>query len=222
MRPLLIAPSYRSTDFGAELNIADKINIFFDRIRGWYVDIVAQLDLRVDNSRYAVITLTFSYFEMIAKYVEGYEGTDQNAEYFKRGLNYVFPQINEIQDIPRPAVDLLADLYIANRDTLYHLMFVPFPLGISDEMDDTFVGEGNVLWINPALLIGDLRRHIAEMEALLRNRRNTDERTNFEKRYDFERGLAPRANGGSNGTDFMGRREEQPGLGDGGDGSGGY
>ncbi len=133
---LWISPSYQDTDFPHPHTLETKITLFEDRVRRWKLDIADQLingsqeKSPIRHSGYATLDIVVSYFEMIAKYEDGFIGR-KSEEYFKKGVYSVFP---EFKNIPPPAqtplspvgnvvslIDVVLDLmYDGIRCGLYH------------------------------------------------------------------------------------------------------
>ena len=78
-----ISPNYRKSDFKSPLSIDDKIKVFEDQVLGWQLDIAVWImksgAREAQHSAYAVLHIVLSYFEMYAKYEQGYvkEGEEQ-------------------------------------------------------------------------------------------------------------------------------------------------
>ncbi len=197
-----ISPDYKNTDFSLPLSIDDKITIFFDRVDGWQLGIADQcINGRkgpngeiepIPDSGFAVLHIVLSYFEMIAKYQDGFEDTGESGHYFKKGVYSVFPQF-EPESLP--IVDSLLDiLYSGARCGLYHSGMTDSRIiltGGGDEPIELLVFDpqkrGKVkLRINPHLLVPVLRTHLRDYVEQLRDAHNSTLRQNFEKRFDFE------------------------------------
>jgi hypothetical protein len=52
------------------------------------------------HAEYAVLDILMSYFEMIAKYREGYLRTNKSRIYFKKGVRFVYPELNKKKGFP--------------------------------------------------------------------------------------------------------------------------
>lgn len=100
-----ITPKHLFSDFTLPLTIEQKITIFFERADGWQLEIADLLTkgvydkkgkrIETSESAYAVLHIVFSFFEMIAKYEEGYIG-DKSKSYFKKGMISIFPESENI------------------------------------------------------------------------------------------------------------------------------
>ncbi len=183
---LAISPKH-TTDFVKDGWALDKkIEVFIARVEGWQLGVAREMvDKQVSHRGFALLLIVTSYFEMIAKYREGFIGERSSAEYFKKGVRLVFPTVD--QTMPN-ADDLLDSFYTDVRNGLYHLGRtggkvlitgdIPYSLGYN-----TVTGQ---IAINPDQLVFDLQIKFAEYAAELRNQANTTLRTNFERRFDFD------------------------------------
>ena len=137
-----ISPSYQDTSFSAPHSIDIKIILFEDRVLGWKLNIADQImngAKRADGSEerspiphggYAALDIITSYFEMIAKYENGYAKTRRSEEHFRLGVYSVFPELRNFQasaNVPGvqgnvvSIVDCVLDvLYEGLRCGLYH------------------------------------------------------------------------------------------------------
>lgn len=193
-----ISPNYQDTDFAWPLSLDNKINIFIDRTYGWQLDIAEQcINGRVgsDNtfivnpiphSGFAVLNIVLSYFEMIAKYQDGFTKNSKSEYYFKQGLYSVYPQLkNESTQM----VDNLLDvLYFGCRCGLYHGGMTDNSILVTSETCFPLVFDPHELRlkINPHLLVPSLKLHLSDYETQLKDTGNLLLRKNFEKRFDFD------------------------------------
>ncbi len=195
---MYITPNYQDTNFSWPLSIDDKMTIFLDRTDGWQLDIAGQLingkkgpngkviTKAIPHSGFAVLHIVLSYFEMIAKYQDGFTGRAKSEYYFKQGVYSVFPQL---KTGPSQIVDSLLDvLYSGGRCSLYHSGItdprIILTYGIKDPM--AFDAQKSTLVINPHLLPSGLKAHLKDYVKQLRDVNNSVLRENFEKRFDFD------------------------------------
>lgn len=198
-----ITPNYQNTDFSWPLNIDDKITIFLDRTNGWQLDIADQcingkkgpdgeiIAKPIPNSGFAVLNIALSYFEMIAKYQDGFTRKDKSKYYFKQGVYSVFPQLKKG---PLKIVDSLMDvLYSGGRCGLYHSGITDPRIILTGDIKFRmeFDAERSRLIINPHLLIPALKVHLKDYGEQLRDVNNSLLRKNFEKRFDFDASQSP-------------------------------
>jgi hypothetical protein len=205
-----ISPSYQDSDFQYPLGVDDKITIFEDRVLGWKLDIADRVingrsspesgEERppIPHSGYATLDIIFSYFEMIAKYEDGYTQARQSEEYFKAGVYSVFPQMKSYQvqgNIPGvqgkvvSVIDYVLDLmYDGVRCGLYHSGATNGRVELSAGFQAPLVFDSQniALGINPHLLVPKLRAHFMDYINRLRDPNNSDLRRKFEARFDFD------------------------------------
>ena len=204
MRNIWLSPSYQDTDFPFPHSLDTKITLFEDRVLGWKLDIANQLingsqeKSPIRHSGFAVLDIVFSYFEMIAKYEDGFKG-GESEKYFKKGIHSVFPEIRIFPpSAPRPLspvgnvvslVDtVLGLMYKGIRCGLYHSGITNGKIFLTGEITTpiAFELQNQMLIVNPHLLVPKLKEHLQDYVARLRDVNNTDVRTKFETRYDFD------------------------------------
>ncbi len=195
-----ISPNHQETDFNSPLSIDDKITIFVDRTLGWQLDI-ANICINGKRNNYgnivieaiphsgiAVLSIAFSYFEMIGKFINGYDKNDLSKKHFVKGIYLVFPELENFSKQSGYNVDGLLDaLYLGARNGLYHGGLPDSRIVLSGECKHSiFYDYGcKKIIINPHLLIPKLVEHLKKYESDLRNPENKILRSNFEKRFDF-------------------------------------
>ena len=119
-----VTPKRRFKDIPKPITLDDKINVFCERINGWKIDIANGLSSKGDpNTYYAILDIILSYFEMIAKYYEGYTDTRYSKGFFKKGLRLVFSEIEDITGNAPSLNKLLETLYDGVRCGTYHMGF---------------------------------------------------------------------------------------------------
>lgn len=193
-----IAPNYQDTDFRWPLTIEDKISIFEDRTIGWQLGLAnrvingsqesrGQVDASaIPHSGYAFLHIVLSYFEMIAKFRDGYARQGRSDHYFKQGAYAVF---SELQNHPQHAVEeLLSALYGGGRCSLYHGGIADSTIVLTGELNAAmaFDAQNGKLIINPHRLAPALIAHFRSYIRKLREPGSTELRAKFEKRFDYE------------------------------------
>jgi hypothetical protein len=205
-----ISPSYQYSVFQKPHSIDTKIILFEDRALGWKLNIADQIingkkrddgsEERppIQHSGYAVLDIVFSYFEMIAKYENGFTKPKDSEKYFKLGVYSVFP---EFKNIPAPVTplspigivvsleDIVLDLmYEGIRCGLYHSGITNGKIMLTGEIQTpmAFNLPNQVLIVNPHLLVPKLKTHLKDYVGYLRDVNNTDLRSKFEARYDYD------------------------------------
>ena len=207
---MFVSPKYRDSDFPAPLSTEDKITLFEDRILGWKLDIADQLingnnlpdgsmeRTPIPHSGYATLDIVFSYFEMIAKYEDGFADIGESKHYFKQGVYSVFPnmrnhQVNtNIPGVQGKVVSIidyvLGLMYEGVRCGLYHSGSTGGRVVLSEGFKGPFVFDPqNIsLGINPQLLVQKLKDHFSDYINRLRDENNQELREKFEARFDFD------------------------------------
>lgn len=207
---MFISPNYQAKDFPQPYSLDDKITIFADRTMGWKLDIADQLingkkrndgtneRSPIPDSGYATMDIIFSYFEMIAKFNDGYTQKGQSEKYFKSGVYSVFPILIQHQvpaNIPGvqgkviSVIDYVLDLlYEGVRCGLYHSGFTTGRIVITGGIRDPMALDiqNMILIINPHLLVPKLISHFNSYISLLRDPNNQELRNKFEARFEFD------------------------------------
>jgi hypothetical protein len=205
-----ISPSFQDTDFKQPLSVDDKITIFGDRTLGWKLDIANQImngkkgadgsveQPPIQHAGYAALDIVISYFEMIAKYEDGFAKAGKSEDYFKSGVYLVFP---EFKQPPPPAnvpgiqgkvvslVELVLDLmYEGIRCGLYHSGITNGRIMLTGEIQTpmAFGLQNQILIVNPHMLVPKLIAHLADYIKRLRDVNNADLRAKFGARFDFD------------------------------------
>jgi hypothetical protein len=192
-----VTPKRRFKDLPKEITLNDKIDIFYERVDGWKFDIADQLingrvikdergNITVEgnpHAAYAVLDILLSYFEMIAKYNDGYLETSESEAYFKKGVRMVFP---ESETANQNSVNTLLDtLYHGARCGLYHVGLTNTDIFLEggEAPPISFRSNGKV-YLNPHKLVLPMRANFNNYITQLRDVNNSDLRQNFEKRFD--------------------------------------
>jgi hypothetical protein len=172
------------------LSFDEKVTIFRDQILGWQLDIgdaCINGGLEVmRHSGFAVLSIVFSYFEMIAKMQEGYRGTRKVRPYFNRGVIDVFPELRCAAPVVRNEV--LRILYQSARCGLYHGGLTQRRVSISADYEKPMIYDVHArsVRINPHILVPHLKSHFRNyIKALTSSSEHEGIRVNFERRFDF-------------------------------------
>ncbi len=185
---LAISPKHTADDFKHGMTLEDKIEVFAESVKGWQLGVAKEMaDKGISNRAFAQLHIITSYFEMIAKYQEGFIGEGKSKEHFKKGVQTAFPVIDTWpQSVSKNLLDLL---YKNVRNGLYHVGMTrpsvilsrdpPFPIQY-DDVNKTVI-------INPDNLVEALQSHFDEYVTNLRDPSNKKLRANFEKRFDSDR-----------------------------------
>jgi hypothetical protein len=187
-----ISPKHTTEDFKNGWNLDDKIDVFIARVEGWQLGVAnIMVEKKIPHRKFAILMIIISYFEMIAKYRDGYveelkgrrKGEGKSAYFFKEGLKDVFP------DMSLPEDELVtAAIYENVRNGLYHAGGTRSNVLLSDDTPNT-IGYNMIIRaiaINPDLLVRELQSHFDRFSRKLRDPANATLRANFEARFDVD------------------------------------
>jgi hypothetical protein len=155
-------------------------------VEGWLLGpAIEMIKMGIGYRAFALLAMVTSYFEMIAKYSEGFVGERSSGVYFKKGLKLVFPTMSLPDDEP-----LLDGIYNRVRNGMYHVgMTKPKVLLVDANPERGSIGyqaATDLIAIAPDTLVDDLRIHFAGFADQLRKKENTQLRANFEARFDAD------------------------------------
>jgi len=197
-----ISWNHQDTDFAQPPAFDDKVGIFYERVWGWQLHI-AELCLdggkdhegkvklpKIPHSAFAAMQIMLSYFEMIAKYEDGFVPANpkqgQSAKYFKAGVKSVFPSLASEKQADVDA--FLETFYEKARCGLYHMAHTEAGIVLTGEQQEAlrFDLANKVLAINPHRLPAVLKDHLDGYRRKLLDAANADLRKKFEDRYDYD------------------------------------
>lgn len=184
--PFAISPHHNLDDFPDGLKLEDKVEVFIDRIEGWMLGPAKEMITKGLGYRgFALLSIVTSYFEMIAKYADGYADKYKSGHYFRKGLMMVFPKM-----VLPDAEELLDSYYERVRNGIYHVgMTGPNVLLMDPSPERGSIGfkptTGSV-GIVPDTLVDDLLVHFRWFAGQLRDPNQLTLRTRFERRFDFD------------------------------------
>ena len=177
---LAISPSFKDTDFPEGMSLDQKIDVFADRVEGWQLGIAKQCVDAIPHSGFAVLHIVFSYFEMIAKYKDGFTNVGKSVIYFNKGFADVFP--NTSTTPTNLKIKMLKKLYKDVRCGLYHSGITGSNIELSGDFNFSiaFSSSTDKIQINPHILVPDLQQHFQSYIRNLRDANNVELRQNFE------------------------------------------
>jgi hypothetical protein len=188
-----ISPRHTADEYIEHWTLEDKIEVFIDRIEGWYLGVAKEIIKRnIPGRDLALLHLVSSFFEMISKYNSGYLGEGQSKEHFRKGVRLVFPGIEPEAD------DFIDALYKGMRNGLYHVGR-PAPNVIIDRNLPGSIGynaQDNMIMVSSDQLVEDVSIRFEAYARALRNPANIELRANFEKRFDSDNKLVPKVDKG--------------------------
>ncbi len=160
---LAISRNYTSTDSDLPLNDDQKIVVFIDKVRGWYLQIADGLDT-APHAGFGLLLLVTAYYEFIAQCLNGSESNRQSTRFFKQGFVSVYGK-DAFTDAQ------LGRIYRELRCGLFHAVFPKPTVVISGGFDVAFEFEGKALKINPHKALDDIRRHFSRYCLAIYDRR---------------------------------------------------
>jgi len=189
---IALSPKHTTEDFKNGWNLDDKIEVFIARVEGWQLGIARDMiERNIPGRQFAILMIVMSYFEMIAKYRDGFieeakgrrRGEGKSAHFFKEGLKDVFP------DMALPEDELvLSGIYESVRNGLYHAGGTRSNVILTDKTLNT-IGYNAItgaIAIDPDLMVKELLRHFVQFASKLRDQANASLRANFEARFDVD------------------------------------
>lgn len=166
---------------GTHGEIDAMVDVFEDRVNGWFLDHAQALqDSKDQHVGFAVLMITFSYFEQYAQYEKGQDSNSQSCNYFKDGFLSVFPELNKLL---LTEIDILIDItYGSARCGFFHSGMTKSDFFIRDNHvnGDPVVFENNKIYIDRYKFLDRVRNHFCDYVLKLRNKNNVQLRTNFE------------------------------------------
>jgi len=178
-----ISPHFTAEMFGPNPTLCQKILIFSDREFGWRFDI-AKATEKIPDAGYAVISILFAYFEMIAQYSDGVSSKSGPTKAFCGGVRLVYPT-SKLTDTQ------LDTIYSSVRCGMFHNGYTKFGTLISGDFPIALDVNKDTVLVNPHKLLADLCAHFTQYVAMLTDVTKTTERANFEKIFDANTNPTP-------------------------------
>jgi len=184
-----ISPRHNLDEFPNGLTLDNKITIFIDRVEGWMLGPAKQIiESGLGHRGFVLLAIVTSYFEMIAKYQDGFAKDGSSGWYFKKGLQFVFPGM-ALPD----AQQLLNSLYERLRNGLYHAgMTGPNIILVNSSFGPGSIGfdpTSAAVVIAPDTLVDDLLVHFRSYATRLSDPSEQILRANFERRFEYDNTL---------------------------------
>lgn len=183
MQVVKISPTYSNIDFPLPWSIDQKIELFRDRVQGWQLDVAAKMyETKMEHRGFAQLSILMSYFEMIGKYVDGYDKVGDARRCFKIGFQRIYPRAS------KRAQDMADEVRERIRNGIYHVGLPRGKVHIYDGVERAIEFNDTTKWltISPDKLLGEIQSDFNQYIADLKNPNNDDLRDNFEKRFDFD------------------------------------
>lgn len=162
----------------AEHELDRMIDVFEDRTSGWFLNYAKQLNESDDNHcDFAVLKLTFSYFEMIEQYLSGKESHMASPEFFKKGILKVFPHLSRLPNASQTRA--LEILYENARCGFYHSGMTKGHFFTRDHgLEGVDFKEGTI-YIDRYKFVDAITQHLRTYVSELREEHNDELRANF-------------------------------------------
>lgn len=164
-----------------QLSLDEKIEFFVRRTIRLQIQPAIEMQRRdIPNRGFAQLLIVLSIFELIGKYRAGFVGEGDSAKYFKEGLRWTFREVPDVE------VALLDTFYKSVRCGLYHAgMTRPNVYLVSGRPGSFgFIAAMNMLAIDPDLFVDDIRIRFEAYASELRDPKNSELRSAFERRFD--------------------------------------
>jgi hypothetical protein len=189
----MITPFHARSDFPDVLTVEHKIQIFYERVTGWQLDIAdkvingikdnnGKVVAEIKDAGFAALNIVLNYFEMISKYKNGYVHDEKTStDCFIEGFKMVFPEFDDLPWLP-------AKVYTNARCGLYHHGMTEEGIILKGgDLPPITPLNGKQLIINPHTLVLKLKDHFEKYITELRN--DKDFQSKFEKRFNKDNTL---------------------------------
>jgi hypothetical protein len=202
----LISPRFLNSKLAAG-RLEDKIDVFEDRMEGWFLRhgraLCADEYGGRTSARFAALTIVASYFEAIECYCSGEESRNRSCEFFKRGFLRVFPDLPaslRAQGHASPdelANDIAGDVYAQLRCGLLHEALPRHLLLLREDtaavgfMVHKGTGDLGSIVVDARKFVEAVSAHFRVYIARLRDPNETDVRQRFEKFFDLRARAKP-------------------------------
>jgi len=176
--------SYKSkrSDFPTKYSDWDfdshKVRLFQEQMEGWVINVAKEIkDKKIGHADFAVLAILLSYFENIAKYIDGYDGEFDSKKYFVKGVRSVYPR-----KFKKLTIELF---YKQARNGMYHIGLTGTKLILDCTISAGIVYKKKRFIVCPEKMIEEIQRHFSQYCVDLKNTSNRELRANFEKRAKF-------------------------------------
>lgn len=152
--------------------LAAKVDVFEDRVRGWFLDVARQLLGSIPSpGDYVAVSILLAYVEGIEQFRQGLDTPDKKGrEWFCTSLKRILGTGDD---------DLVKHLWKRGRNGLFHDSFTKDRAVLSRDSKEAAIVIDGVLRINPVALAGLVESDFAAYVALLR----TDPKGNLSARF---------------------------------------
>jgi len=172
----MISPQFTTETFGPNPTLDHKILIFEDRELGWRFNIAKATEI-IPDAGYAVISILFAYFEMVAQYSTGHSSDHKSGIAFREGVRLVYPT----RTFESNQLDII---FSRVRCGMFHDGYTKFGTLIGGGFPNALDIDKYTVRVNPHKLRADLYNHFSQYVAMVKDVTRTKERANFEKIFD--------------------------------------
>ncbi|MCJ7531831.1 MAG: hypothetical protein MUO64_12470 [Anaerolineales bacterium] len=201
----IYSPNFNSRNCPHPWPPETKIEIFLDRIKNWQFGAAKTLiQSKNPNHNIAILHLIIHYFEMIAKYRDGYTKDYKSRQYFKDGFSFLLTSLSNMNDEllddndPKTKIikdKIMDDFYFSVRCGLYHAGIPKGNIAWSNDIPGPLIVQNLPKYyqiiINPTLLVNAIEADFDNYVSQLRDNRdnkNDDLRNKFLDRFSFDVG----------------------------------
>jgi len=162
---LCISKNYDTDDFPEypNLTLEHKIDIFEDRVLGWHLEIAEYMIIInedkicnryskiMQHNGFAVLSVIFNYFEMIAKYKD--PNIKGSKRLFRLGFEDVYPKYKN--------TECAKIIYKEGRNAMYHAGITGKGITICGGFKKSIEYNDNnkQIGINPHIMVRELKKH---------------------------------------------------------------
>ena len=173
-----ISPNYTS-DYLSDNSDLKKIDVFSDRVTGWFLDWADDLNNK-PHAGFAVLHLSFSYFEFISIFMKGEDSDRRSKIFFKEGVSSVFPELNEQSE--QFIDDFIELLYKNARCGFFHSGMVKKGIILQDH-ENAITFKNGIVYIDRYKFVSTIRNHFNKYVSELKSKKDLIEK--FLKAWDI-------------------------------------
>jgi hypothetical protein len=176
-----VSPHFTEADKGSTPDNDALIEVFRDRIDGWQLSIAEEMLRQIEDSplypamkhaAYALISVVFSYFEMVGQLVKMPGKKTGATDDFVAGFEDVYPAWKgRTRDIET--------VYDRIRCGMFHNGYTKRGVYIDGDYTVTFELKSGIVQLNPHTLVRDLRKHFTALTTRLEIKTNSNLRSNL-------------------------------------------
>lgn len=197
MAVVRVSPNFTSEKL-ASGKLEDRIDVFEDRLRGWFLTHARAL-LNVVHGDLAALQLALGYFETYAIYWNGEDSEGKSKQFFTQAFLEVFPFSGWEGTGVAPALPpdfrqrLAGDFYRAVRCGLFHSGMTGYKILVGRKRSQAIevsvhkpTGATGAIVVDPEKLLDEVDAHFAGYLAQLRAPANTELRERFSRAWELK------------------------------------